>query len=212
VTGDCHAGICGSLGAKFPQATRPRYYDPATAQFISVDPALNDTLAPYSYANDNPVTQTDPSGKETLNNPDGCVAYIGNPHWEQSIKPAPNVPSSVKANGAILDCRVKPQYGTIDVWLYKRGEFFDYLQAETWVDSTQKGSQWYRNSKNLWQMWDNHTKVGCTYKPGVNSTFYAQEAASMEEAGKFYYTPNYPAPSGTSNDWEGKNCWTPSNF
>jgi hypothetical protein len=23
VTGDCHAGICGSLGARFPQATRP---------------------------------------------------------------------------------------------------------------------------------------------------------------------------------------------
>jgi hypothetical protein len=26
VTGDCHAGICGSLGAKFPQATRPLVY------------------------------------------------------------------------------------------------------------------------------------------------------------------------------------------
>jgi len=24
VTGDCHAGICGSLGVKFPQATRLR--------------------------------------------------------------------------------------------------------------------------------------------------------------------------------------------
>jgi hypothetical protein len=23
VTGDCHAGICGSLGVKFPQSTRP---------------------------------------------------------------------------------------------------------------------------------------------------------------------------------------------
>ena len=23
MTGDCHAGICGSLGVKFPQATRP---------------------------------------------------------------------------------------------------------------------------------------------------------------------------------------------
>jgi hypothetical protein len=23
VTGDCHAGICGSLGGRFPQATRP---------------------------------------------------------------------------------------------------------------------------------------------------------------------------------------------
>ncbi len=41
---------------------RARYYDPTTAQFLSVDPAVVTTLAQYSYATDNPVNASDPSG------------------------------------------------------------------------------------------------------------------------------------------------------
>jgi RHS repeat-associated protein len=40
-----------------------RYYDPATGQFLSVDPDLSKTLQPYEYAGDNPVLNTDPTGK-----------------------------------------------------------------------------------------------------------------------------------------------------
>jgi RHS repeat-associated protein len=39
-----------------------RYYDPATAQFVSVDPAVAMTGAPYYYANDDPVNGSDPTG------------------------------------------------------------------------------------------------------------------------------------------------------
>jgi RHS repeat-associated protein len=39
-----------------------RYYDPATGQFLSVDPILSQTLAPYSYATGNPVSNRDPNG------------------------------------------------------------------------------------------------------------------------------------------------------
>jgi RHS repeat-associated protein len=39
-----------------------RYYDPATGQFISVDPDVSQTLAPYGYATGNPVMNTDPMG------------------------------------------------------------------------------------------------------------------------------------------------------
>ena len=39
-----------------------RYYDPATAQFISVDPLVAKTAQPYSYAGDNPINASDPSG------------------------------------------------------------------------------------------------------------------------------------------------------
>jgi RHS repeat-associated protein len=39
-----------------------RYYDPATGQFLSVDPDLSQTLAPYSYANGDPVLNIDPAG------------------------------------------------------------------------------------------------------------------------------------------------------
>ncbi len=39
-----------------------RYYDPATGQFLSVDPALQSTQQPYSYANGDPLNAVDPSG------------------------------------------------------------------------------------------------------------------------------------------------------
>ena len=39
-----------------------RYYDPATGLFLDVDPKVQETQQTYSYASDNPVTNTDPSG------------------------------------------------------------------------------------------------------------------------------------------------------
>ena len=40
-----------------------RYYDPSAGQFLSVDPMVSQTLQPYEYADGNPVTNTDPSGR-----------------------------------------------------------------------------------------------------------------------------------------------------
>jgi RHS repeat-associated protein len=39
-----------------------RYYDVQTGQFLSVDPQIDQTLQSYSYANGDPVNDTDPSG------------------------------------------------------------------------------------------------------------------------------------------------------
>lgn len=39
-----------------------RYYDPSTAQFLTVDPAVATTGQPYSYAGDSPVNNVDPTG------------------------------------------------------------------------------------------------------------------------------------------------------
>jgi len=44
---------------------RARVYDPATAQFLSVDPAVESTHAPYSYALDSPLSNGDPTGKDS---------------------------------------------------------------------------------------------------------------------------------------------------
>lgn len=40
---------------------RARVYDPTTAQFLSVDPAVARTWAPYFFASDNPVNTSDRS-------------------------------------------------------------------------------------------------------------------------------------------------------
>jgi RHS repeat-associated protein len=41
---------------------RARYYDPATAEFMSVDPLVGSTGESYQYTSNNPVNATDPSG------------------------------------------------------------------------------------------------------------------------------------------------------
>ncbi|UOZ08473.1 RHS repeat-associated core domain-containing protein [Amycolatopsis sp. WQ 127309] len=41
---------------------RARYYDPATAQFLTVDPLVSKTRQPYVYAGGNPTTFTDVTG------------------------------------------------------------------------------------------------------------------------------------------------------
>jgi RHS repeat-associated protein len=41
---------------------RARAYDPATVQFLSVDPLVGFTLARYNYVEDNPLNGSDPSG------------------------------------------------------------------------------------------------------------------------------------------------------
>ena len=44
------------------QYLHARYYDPATAQFITRDPTVALTRAPFSYAANNPLNAADPSG------------------------------------------------------------------------------------------------------------------------------------------------------
>jgi len=48
---------------------RARYYDPATAQFLSVDPLAAITQAVYTYASNNPLNRVDPTGLDDWWNP-----------------------------------------------------------------------------------------------------------------------------------------------
>ena len=58
-----------------------RYYDPATGQFLSVDPLLSDSHQPYGYASQDPVMFTDPSGQRTYYSPAKCyLRYWAKPH------------------------------------------------------------------------------------------------------------------------------------
>jgi RHS repeat-associated protein len=46
---------------------RARWLDPATAQFVSVDPMVSSTLQAYGYANENPLNSSDPTGLHDCN-------------------------------------------------------------------------------------------------------------------------------------------------
>ena len=50
-----------------------RYYDPAVAQFLSVDPLVDLTGAPYAFTGGNPVNLSDPNGLLMGPNGDTCV-------------------------------------------------------------------------------------------------------------------------------------------
>jgi len=52
-----------------------RYYDPATEQFLSVDPLVNQTGTPYAYTGGDPVNRSDPSG--LCNDVQGVHVYDG---------------------------------------------------------------------------------------------------------------------------------------
>jgi RHS repeat-associated protein len=47
-----------------------REYDPRTGQFLTPDPLVSMTGEPYSYAGDNPINESDPSGLD-------CAAFWG---------------------------------------------------------------------------------------------------------------------------------------
>jgi hypothetical protein len=41
-----------------------RYYDPATDQFLSIDPDVAETDQPYVYTDDDPLNRVDPLGDD----------------------------------------------------------------------------------------------------------------------------------------------------
>ena len=65
---------------------RARTYDPATAQFLSVNPAVEITLAPYSYAGDSPLTEGDPSGRYETNAQESEFAHAFLRRWARLEK------------------------------------------------------------------------------------------------------------------------------
>ncbi len=66
------------------QYLRNRVYDPATAQFLTVDPLAALTQAPYNYAGDNPINKLDRTGLaeeiEVCLFPGDCIPGSGSPH------------------------------------------------------------------------------------------------------------------------------------
>lgn len=64
-----------TLGQSGLQYLRARYYDPATAQFLTLDPGVGATRAPYFYAGDNPANRRDRTG-QAEEGIDGCLGCL----------------------------------------------------------------------------------------------------------------------------------------
>ena len=56
---------------------RARYYDPTSAQFLTLDPLIDTTRNPYGYTAGNPLQHTDPLGLDWLDNVGDVVAGFG---------------------------------------------------------------------------------------------------------------------------------------
>ena len=59
---DTHSGNRRRYDGKAVGSVLARYYDPSTAQFLTVDPAVSTTLSPYGYVQGDPLNGTDPTG------------------------------------------------------------------------------------------------------------------------------------------------------
>ncbi|MET9483282.1 polymorphic toxin-type HINT domain-containing protein [Streptomyces sp. NPDC006638] len=80
-----------------------REYDPETGRFISVDPILEtgkpQTLNGYGYANQNPVTLSDPAGTCVDPGNGHCQPTPGGSHTGKDAPPQPSTPSGGKGGG-----------------------------------------------------------------------------------------------------------------
>ena len=68
---------------------RARVYDPATAQFLTVDPVVSLTGAPYNYAEDNPLNRGDATGLSSWNPFSESFWTEGNFISESPLNPIP---------------------------------------------------------------------------------------------------------------------------
>ena len=80
---------------------RARYYDPAIAQFLSVDPQVAQTKAPYAYASGNPVSITDPRGLGYC--PDGVAIPFTSWCLDNPFTSLQQDEQNFEANSAALD-------------------------------------------------------------------------------------------------------------
>jgi RHS repeat-associated protein len=86
---------------------RARYYDPLTAQFVSVDPQAGASRARYAYAAGDPINETDPTGRD----PSDPESYNSvSPGWkgrttvcEPFVTPGHSVPWTIPVYGQETD-------------------------------------------------------------------------------------------------------------
>ena len=87
-----------------------RYYDPATGQFLTVDPDVATTLSPYGYVQGDPLNSTDPTGDCGLWGSDTCwsdIASAARTAWNAVTSPGGRAVLDQAAQTAV------PLYGAL---------------------------------------------------------------------------------------------------
>ena len=82
-----------------------RYYDPTTAQFLSVDPDVATTLSPYGYVYGDPLNASDPTGLGCSAAPwdwGSCVADAWNSTGGQAVNFLQTGTVGLCVNGSIF--------------------------------------------------------------------------------------------------------------
>jgi RHS repeat-associated protein len=164
-----------------------RYYDPATAQFMSIDPLLAETQQPYEYAGDNPVNMVDLSGQAF--SPSGCTVRVDNAHPSKYF--SNRGVAAVKVN-AYLWCLADVHDLVLTVSLIKRGFFQNYGMNTTTL----------REPSGL--LLENEN----TYRSCINSAYSTYDGAAT--ASVLDHGRTYKASVGSSA-WASYNCGMPSN-
>lgn len=96
-----------------------RYYDPATGQFLSVDPLVALTQQAYLYAGDDPMNRTDPTGDGCIGNVENSlrcpyIRFTGNPREAAGTSPTRFV-FGIYVSGLSTIWPVSPTVGTVYV-------------------------------------------------------------------------------------------------
>jgi len=85
---------------------RARYYDPTTAQFLTLDPAVGTTLSPYAYILGSPLNGVDPSGMDVW-----CSA-LDRMTDASSCTPTPPASELGKVKVGTVECNGSPSDGS----------------------------------------------------------------------------------------------------
>ena len=97
-------GRTASVALRTPSLVN-RYYDPTTGLFLTQDPMVDETGQAYSYAGDDPVNESDPSGLSVTD--PGFVAQVKRQEQQLPSTPSVNCGPNFDHTGI---CPGHPQY------------------------------------------------------------------------------------------------------
>jgi len=127
---------------------RARYYDPATAQFISRDPAVVTTREPYAYVGDNPLNATDPAGLLSWDD----LKHVANGVFNAPVAVADSVVLSVES--VVSTAFYAPYWGAYHFnkdWFPKAPQ-----PVKSVMSGVQRGGLWLDKSFDRFQQWSGY--------------------------------------------------------